>query len=384
MPTIRSHDIAVPEADLDDLRARLAAARLPDAETVQDDSQGVTLGEVQTLLDHWRSAYDWRRTETEINALGSSWAQLEPDLGVHFLHIRSPHDDALPLLLCHGWPGSVLEFKHLVEPLTDPTRHGGSPTDAFHLVIPSMPGFGFSDKPREAGWDIDRIARSWIRLMGELGYADRWAAQGGDWGSAVVESVSRARPPGLVGVHSTLPMAFPTPEEREQADDDERAMLADADRYVAELSGYSTLQSTRPQAVGFALADSPVGQAAWILQLFKDVSDSGGRPLEHFSLDEIIDDVMLYWLPNAGASSGRLYWEAARAERPQGTAPPNDVPTGFSIFPGEAVRASRRWVERRYSQVVHYDRASRGGHFAAMENPAELVDGIRATFTSLR
>ncbi|MGL5819495.1 MAG: epoxide hydrolase family protein [Phycicoccus sp.] len=384
MSMTRTHHVAVPEADLDDLRTRLAMTRLPDRETVRDGSQGVTLGEIRTLLDHWRSAYDWRRTEAEINALGSSWAQLEPDLGVHFLHIRSSHDDALPLLLCHGWPGSVLEFRHLVGPLTDPTRHGGSPADAFHLVIPSMPGFGFSDQPREPGWGVDRIARSWIRLMGELGYADRWAAQGGDWGSAVVESISRATPSGLVGVHSTLPMAFPSPVEREQADDDERAMIADADRYSTELAGYSTLQSTRPQAVGFALADSPVGQAAWILQLFKDVSDTGARPLEHFSLDDILDDVMLYWLPNAGASSARLYWEAARAARPQGTPNPNEVPTGFSVFPGEPVRASRRWLERRYSRVVHYDRASRGGHFAATENPTELADGIRATFTSLR
>lgn len=386
MPSIRPFTVEVPQQALDDLTKRLGATRLPNAETVDDGSQGITLDEMQTVLARWRDGYDWRRVEAEINSLGSSWAQLEEGLGIHFLHVESPHADALPLLLCHGWPGSILEFRHLVGPLTRPTEHGGSASDAFHLVITSMPGFGFSDKPAVTGWNVGRIAKEWISLMRALGYGDRWAAQGGDWGSLMVETISRMQPKGLVGIHSNMPLVFPTPEEAAEADDDEKAMMADAQRYQRELSAYMQLQNTRPQAIGFALADSPIGQAAWILQLFKDVSASGGRPLEHFDLDELIDDVMLYWLPNAGASSARLYWEGAHSSDSQqsGSPPANPVPFGFSVFPHEAIRASLRWIEQRYTSIMHYHRPSRGGHFAAMENPSELVDGVRATFQPLR
>lgn len=385
MTTITGHPIAVPQSQLDDLMARLGATRLPSPQTVADGSQGVESEELATLVEHWRTAYDWRRAEAELNALGSSWAQIDPDLGVHVLHVRSRHEDALPLLLCHGWPGSVLEFRHLVGPLTDPVAHGGRAEEAFHLVIPSMPGFGFSDQPSTTGWGVGRIAEAWIDLMGALGYGTRWAAQGGDWGSAVVDAISRRRPEGLVGVHSNLPMVFPDDGEVAAADADETSMIQDARTYRQELSAYSTLQATRPQAISFALADSPAGQAAWILQLFKDVSDTHGRPLEHLDIDELLDDVMLYWLPNAAGSSARLYWEAAHDFSGNGTAPAaNDSPTGFSIFPREAIRASRRWIERRYPTLVHYQRATRGGHFAAMENPDELTAGIRATFAGVR
>lgn len=385
MLTIYPHLIEVPEAALADLRGRLAATRLPDAETVDDGSQGVTLSEMRRLLSHWRDGYDWRRTEAEINKLGSSWAQLDEGLGVHFLHVRSPHDDALPLLFCHGWPGSILEARKLVGPLTRPTEHGGSARDAFHLVVPAMPGFGFSDKPARTGWGVDRIAQSWIALMGALGYGDRWAAQGGDWGSAVIETISRLEPNGFIGMHCNLPRVIPTAEEVANADDDEKGMVADLAR-LQQLSGYMQLQNTRPQAIGFALADSPAAQAAWILQLFKDGSDCDGQPLDHFELDELIDAIMMYWLPSAGASSARLYWEEA-AKWSSGQAEnlsPNPVAVGFSIFPREVMRASLRWIERRYTNVKHYHRASHGGHFAAMENPLELADAIRSTFETLR
>jgi pimeloyl-ACP methyl ester carboxylesterase len=247
-----------------------------------------------------------------------------------------------------------------------------------------MPGFGFSDKPAATGWGVERIARGWIALMEALGYGDRWAAQGGDWGSAMIETISRMRPAGLVGMHANFPRFVPTPDEIAAADIDEKAMIADIAR-TQQLSAYLPLQSTRPQSIGFALADSPIGQAAWILQLFKDGADCGGRPLDHFSLDELIDDIMIYWLPNAGASSARLYWEEAQnGGFEQSTPLPNDIPFGFSMFPKEVIRASLRWLQRRYTNVKHYQRASRGGHFAAMENPQELADAIRATFKSLR
>lgn len=379
---ITDHPIRVSDAALVELTERLARTRWPDAGTVTNGSQGPTPTAIRRLVERWRDGYDWRKAEALLNGWGSSRTVLD-GVGVHFLHVRSPEPDAIPLLLAHGWPGSVLEFRDLVGPLTDPSAHGGDPRQAFHLVIPSMPGFGFSDQPTASGWNVGRVAGAWAELMRRLGYGERWFAQGGDWGAAVVTALAHMRAPGLTGIHLNMVLFQPTGEEIADATPEERDMLAGMKRYWDEQSGYMTIQGTRPQSVGFALADSPVGLAAWIYALFQDVTDSAGEPERVIPLDHIIDDVMLYWLPNAGASSARFYWENKHAA---GGMPdtPVPLPAGISVFPGEAVRLSRRWAERRFADLRHYGRPSRGGHFAAMENPQALIADIRATFSSLR
>ena len=297
----------IPETQLTDLHDRLSRTRWPDAETVNDTSQGPPLAKVRALVDHWRDGYDWRRCETILNGLGQHRTEID-GLGIHFLHVRSPQPDAMPLLMTHGWPGSVLEFRDVIGLLTDPVAHGGQAGDAFHLVIPSLPGFGFSDKPAAPGWNIGRTAAAWTALMDRLGYA-RWGAQGGDWGAAITTALGYMAPAGLAGIHLNMVMFQPSAEERAQATPQEQAMLDAARRYEQQYSGYYKLQNTRPQSIGFSLADSPVGLAAWIYALFQDVSDSRGNPERVFSLDQMLDDIMLYWLPNTGASSARLYWE---------------------------------------------------------------------------
>jgi pimeloyl-ACP methyl ester carboxylesterase len=380
---IEPFHLDVPEAQLGDLRERLARTRWPERETVDDTSQGARLERIQALCAYWQDGYDWRRCEALLNDLGQYRTTLD-GLGIHFLHVRSPEPNALPLLMAHGWPGSVLEFRSVIGPLTDPAAHGGDPRDAFHLVIPSMPGFGFSDKPSAPGWGVSRTADAWIELMARLGY-HRWAVQGGDWGSAVTEAISRKAPPGLVGIHVNLPLVFPTPEEVAQATPQEQAMIASAAHYQDVQSAYAQQQATRPQTIGYSLADSPAGLAAWIYTLFQDVTDSGGDPESVLSRDEILDDIMLYWLPNTAASSARLYWEARQEQASQPPpSGPNPTPAGFSIFPHEAVRASRRWIESRYATVLHYGALERGGHFAAMEQPTALTQEIRTTFRSVR
>jgi microsomal epoxide hydrolase len=374
--------LAIPQSDLDDLRRRLSNTRWPDAGTVSDNSQGPQNEKLRALVDHWVRDYDWRRCETLLNSFGQYHTEID-SLGIHFLHVRSPEPDATPLLMTHGWPGSVLEFRHVIGPLTDPVAHGGKAADAFHLVIPSLPGFGFSDKPAETGWHISRVAGAWAQLMARLGY-DRWVAQGGDWGAAVTTMLGYMAPPGLLGIHLNMVMFQPTADEIAQADDAERKMLADAQRYEQEYSGYYKLQNTRPQSVAFGLADSPVGLAAWIYALFQDVSDSGGHPEKVFSLDEMLDDIMLYWLPNAGPSSARLYWESAQAMQQGGMSfPPMQTPTGISMFAGEQVRLSRRWAEPRFANLLHFNSIERGGHFAALEQPTMFVDELRSTFANL-
>jgi epoxide hydrolase len=375
--------LAVPQAELDDLNQRLARVRWPDRETVDDTSQGPTLAKLQALVARWRDGYDWRQCEAFLNSFGQFRTEID-GLGIHFLHIRSKEANALPLLMTHGWPGSVLEFRDAIGPLTDPVTHGGDVGDAFDLVIPSLPGFGFSDKPTEPGWNIGRIAGAWTTLMDRLGYS-RWAAQGGDWGAGVTTTLGYIAPPGLVGVHLNMVMFQPSDEERAEATSAEQAMLDAAQRYDQQFSGYYKLQNTRPQSIGFSLADSPVGLAAWIYALFQDVSDSGGNPESVFTLDQMLDDIMLYWLPNTGASSARLYWEGMQ-EMMKGGMPTSQMrlPTGISMFPGEQIRLSRRWAERRFANLVHFNELDRGGHFAALERPAAFVDEVRTTFRSLR
>jgi microsomal epoxide hydrolase len=378
---IEPFHLAIPEAQLDDLRDRLARIRWPDQETVTDTSQGPSLEKVQALVAHWRDRYDWRRCETMLNGFGQHHTTID-GLKIHFLHVRSPEPDAMPLILTHGWPGSVLEFHKMIGPLTDPAAHGGDRRDAFHLVVPSLPGFGFSDKPTDAGWGIGRIADAWITLMDRLGY-DRWVAQGGDWGAAVTTAIGHKAPPGCAGIHLNFVLYQPSPEEIAGATQQEKAMLASMRIYQDVLSGYAKLQSTRPQTIGYALADSPVAQASWIYALFQDVSDSGGNAESVFTYDEMLDDIMLYWLSNAGASSARLYWESqsSMSGPPPGTM---QMPTGISMFPKELVRISRRWAETRFSNLIHFNELDAGGHFAALEQPVLLTEEIRAGFRGLR
>jgi pimeloyl-ACP methyl ester carboxylesterase len=380
--TITSFPIQVADADLTELSDRLARTRWPDAGTVTDGSQGPTSHALRRLVGRWQDGYDWRVAEALINDWGSSRTVID-GLGIHFLHVRSAEPDARPLLLAHGWPGSILEFRHVIGPLTDPAAHGGDPRCAFHLVIPSMPGFGFSDKPTEPGWNVGRVAGAYVELMRRLGYGDRWFAQGGDWGAAVVTVLAHMRAPGLAGIHLNMAMFRPTEAEIADATPEEQAMLSGIARYDREQSGYMKLQNTRPQSVGFALADSPVGLAAWIYALFQDVTESGGEPERVIPLDHMLDDIMLYWLPNAGASSARFYWDNARG---QGGMPsePMPLPAGVSVFPGEVMRLSRRWAEKRFVDLRHYNEPPRGGHFAAMENPTALVADVRTTFAKVR
>ena len=380
--TIQPFPIHMPQADLDDLADRLARTRWPDAGTVRDGSQGPQIDRIRTLVERWRDGYDWRATEALLNGWGSSRTVID-GLGIHFMHIRSPEPNAIPLLLTHGWPGSILEFRDVIGPLTNPRAHGGYASDAFHLVIPALPGFGFSDKPSEPGWGVGRTAMAWGQLMQRLGYGDRWMAQGGDWGAAVTTALAHMRMPGLAGIHLNMVMFQPTPTEVEDATPEERRMLDDAGLYDREYSGYMKLQCTRPQSLAFALADSPVGLASWIYALFQDVSDSDGEPERAIPLDHLIDDVMLYWIPNTGPSSARFYWEAAQEMAKGMPHDPIPLPAGVSMFPGEQVRLSRRWAESRFADLRFFAEADHGGHFAALENPSTFVEHVCATFRDM-
>jgi pimeloyl-ACP methyl ester carboxylesterase len=380
---IDAFPVDVPQTELDDLAHRLEHIRWPDAGTVKDASQGPQLDRIRFLVARWRDGYDWRSTEALLNSWGSSRTVID-GLGFHFLHIPSPEANATPLLLTHGWPGSILEFRDVIGPLTQPRAHGGGATDAFHLVIPSLPGFGFSDKPTEPGWGVGRTALAFSTLMQRLGYGQRWVAQGGDWGAAVTTALAHMRAPGLAGIHLNMVMFHPTDSDIAEATAEEQRMLADAARYDREYSGYMKLQCTRPQSLAFALADSPVGLASWVYALFQDVSDTQGCPERVIALDHLIDDIMLYWLPNAGPSSARFYWEAAREMAHGESTAPVPLPAGVSMFPGEQVRLSEKWAAPRFADLRFFGEAERGGHFAAMENPAVFVEHLRATFRTMR
>lgn len=376
--------LSVPEADLDDLRARLGRVRWPEGRTVTDTSQGPTTEKLTALIEHWRDGYDWRTCEALLNDLGQYRTTID-GLDIDFVHVRSPEPDALPLLMTHGWPGSVLEFRKVIGPLTDPAAYGGDPADAFHLVLPTLPGFGFSAKPAETGWGIPRIADAWITLMDRLGY-DRWGAQGGDLGTGVTDEIARRAPDGLVGMHLNFAMFGPEPDEIAGATPEEQAMLGSAKYFWDNLSGYAKEQSTRPQTIGYSLADSPVGLAAWIYAMFQDTCGTPGDAEASFTLDEMLDDIMLYWLPNSAASSARLYWEMTQSgwTAPATVDSPTALPTGFTMPPREHVRKSLRWLERRYSDIVHFRQLDAGGHFIALEQPEALVADVRATFRRLR
>jgi pimeloyl-ACP methyl ester carboxylesterase len=375
--------LSIHQDQLDDLARRLDAVRWPERETVTDWSQGAPLAQVQALCDRWRNGYDWRRCEAQLNSLGQFRTRLGGDgldgLGIHFLHVRSPHPDAMPLLITHGWPGSVIEFMKVIGPLTDPVAHGGDAADAFHVIAPSLPGFGFSDKPTGTGWNVERIADAWIALMSRLGY-ERWFAQGGDWGSAVTTAIGVAHPAACAAIHLNMPSAYPTAEDMNDLTPQEQDALAAMQHYRDSESGYSKQQQTRPQSVGYGLVDSPVGQAAWIYEKMWAWTDNQGMPEDVLTLDEMLDNIMLYWLPATGASSARLYWESFGSFRSKQV----DLPVGVSTYPREIFRPSRRWAARNMSNIIHWNELDRGGHFAAWEQPDLFVSEIRECFRKVR
>jgi pimeloyl-ACP methyl ester carboxylesterase len=372
MTEIRPFTIDVPQADIDDLRDRLARTRWPEAETVDDWTQGIPLAYTQELCAYWADGYDWRRCEAGLNAHPNFLTEID-GLDVHFQHIRSPHDDATPMIVTHGWPGTIVEFQAIIDPLTNPTAHGGTADDAFHLVLPSLPGYGWSARPSTAGTGVDRIATMWDDLMGRLGY-DTYVAQGGDWGSAVTTFIGMQNRGRCRAIHTNMPVAGPTPESLESPTPQEVSAMEGLGHYDKWDSGYSKQQSTRPQTLGYGLVDSPVGQAAWIAEKFWAWTDCDGHPENALTRDQILDDVSAYWFTATGASSARLYWESF-AQFGDGTV---DVPTGCSIFPKEIIRCSRRWAEQRYTNIVYWNELEKGGHFAAFEQPGTFVDEMRA------
>jgi len=389
-PTISPFQIEVPDEQVGELRRRIAATRWPSKELVADRSQGVQLATIQELARYWAADYDWRACEARLNALPQFMTEID-GVDIHFIHVKSRHPDALPLIITHGWPGSVIELLDVVGPLTDPTAHGGRAEDAFDLVLPSLPGYGFSAEPAETGWDPGRIARAWAELMSRLGYT-RYVAQGGDVGAYVTDMMGRQAPQGLLGIHLNLLLTTLVGPPPAEPSEQERAALGAIATFRASGSGYFIEQATRPQTIGYALLDSPVALAAWLLdhdtdayykisRAFLDKQPSGNLTAAH-----VVDNITLYWLTGTGASAAREYWESGQAgARAAGQAPPPvSVPVGFTAFPGEIFRAPRNWVQHAYPSLSYFNEADRGGHFAAWEEPGLFATEMRAAFRSLR
>jgi epoxide hydrolase len=369
--------IDVPEADIADLVARLQRTRWPEPATVPDWSQGVPLAYVQELCRYWADKYDWWARQERLNSFPQFRTEID-GLGIHFLHVRSPHPGALPLVLSHGWPGSIVEFLEVIGPLSDPPAHGGDASDAFHVVAPSLPGYAFTDKPSSPGWGVQQTARAWAALMARLGYG-RYGAQGGDWGSMITTSLAQQDAEHVAGIHLNMVIAFPGPDDGEMTQAEQAAMDSVKD-YGAHDSGYSKEQSTRPQTIGYGLVDSPAGQCAWILEKFWAWTDTNGDPVGALGADRLLDNIMLYWLPAAAASSARMYWESFN-NPPLG---PVSVPMGGSIFPKEIFRSSKRWAAHQFSDIRFWNEPTRGGHFAAFEQPGQFVDDVRDFFRTVR
>jgi pimeloyl-ACP methyl ester carboxylesterase len=377
--------VEIPENELRDLRERLERTRWPEEATVEDWSQGVPRGYLRDLCGYWAESYDWRATETRLNALPQFRIPID-GLGIHFLHVRSRHADALPLIITHGWPGSIIEFLKVIGRLTDPTAHGGDAADAFHLVCPSLPGYGFSDKPTRPGWGVERIAAAWTVLMARLGY-ERYGAQGSDWGTSISASVGQQDSAHVAGIHLTPPLAPPDPATLHDLTERERAALASLEHAAESDSGYSKEQATRPQTIGYALVDSPTALCAWIIEKFQAWTDCDGQLEKVLTRDELLDNLMLYWLPRTGASSARLYWESIGQVNEWITGSARDtvtVPTGCSIFPKELQRPSRRWAEKRFLDIRYWNEPACGGHFAAFEQPELFVEEVRSFFRLVR
>lgn len=385
---IRPFRVDIPETQLADLRQRIADTRWPDQETVDDRSQGNQLATLQEIARHWGTSYDWRKVEARLNALPMFMTEID-GVDIHFVHVRSKQEDALPLIVTHGWPGSIIEQLKIIDPLTNPTAHGGSASDAFHLVIPSMPGYGFSGKPRDKGWNPDRIGRAWAELMRRLGYA-RYVAQGGDWGSPVSSSMARQEVAGLLGIHINLPAAVPPDVAAVLASggpapaglsDKERAAFNSLETFYRMYRAYGAIMGTRPQTIGYALSDSPVGLAAWIFDY------NNGEPERRLNRDDVLDDVTLYWLTNSATSAARLYWETAGQSVVLSAAQKTteiSLPVAVSVFPDEVYRAPETWARRAYRNLVYFNELDKGGHFAAWEQPELFAAELRTAFRSLR
>jgi pimeloyl-ACP methyl ester carboxylesterase len=399
---IRPFTYKATNAELGELRTRIAATRWPDKETVSDRTQGAQLAKVQKLVHYWATDYDWRKLEAKLNALPQFITEID-GLDIHFIHVRSPHANALPLIMTHGWPGSFLEFVKVIGPLSDPESHGARANDAFDLVVPSMPGFGFSAKPQATGWNAERIAAAWVELMKRLGYR-RYVSQGGDWGALVTDVMGRRAPEGLLGIHVTTLLGAierpPSPNVQTVLPPEvakalkygepaptglsvEEAIAYEGARNFATLgSGFRAIQGTRPETIGYSLADSPVGLAAWFYEKFVEWTDTDGEPERALTKDEMLDDITLYWLTNTAASSARIYWEDNNAHKT--TAGEVSIPAAVSRFPREIIPLPRRWAERAYPNLVYYNELQKGGHFAAWEQPKLFAGEMRAAFRSLR
>jgi pimeloyl-ACP methyl ester carboxylesterase len=375
MSELKPFRIDVPSEVLDDLQARLAHTRWPEAECVDDWSQGIPLAYTRELAAYWADGYDWRSREAALNRFDQFTTEID-GLDIHFIHQRSPHEDAFPLVITHGWPGSIVEFEKVIEPLVNPAS--GRAEDAFHVVCPSLPGYGFSGKPARTGWGVEKIARAWDTLMSRLGY-DHYGAQGGDWGAAVTTQIGRNRG-HCIAIHLNMPIARPGKDSGGQLTEDEQQALVEFDEHRKWGTGYSKQQSTRPQTLGYGLVDSPVGQLAWIVEKFWAWTDCDGHPENALSRDELLDNVMVYWATGSGASSARLYWESFNDFATDGRV---DLPTGVAAFPKEILRTPRRWCETAYN-ITHWTTMPRGGHFAAFEQPDLFVDDVRAFFATVR
>jgi pimeloyl-ACP methyl ester carboxylesterase len=387
--SVRPFKVAVPDADLAAMKRRVAETRWADAEPAPDDGQGVRRQTIEPLLRYWVTDYDWRKVEAKLNSLPMFLTEID-GLDIHFIHVRSRHENALPIILTHGWPGSVLEFLKAVDPLTNPTAHGGTADDAFHLVIPSIPGFGFSAKPTKLGWGSDHIGRAWSVLMRRLGY-DAYVSQGGDCGSVISQRMALQHVPGLLAIHLNMPAVVPADIARMLAVGDpapaslsakERGAFDQLEAFYRDNSAYAAMMNTRPQTIGYSLVDSPVGMAAWMYEKIAQWTYSGGQPERVLTRDEIVDDIALYWLTGTGASAARIYWEDHTNNfNARGVI---DLPVALSVFPGEIFRAPKSWAERCYKNLFYFNEASNGGHFAAWEQPQIFAQELRAAFRPFR
>jgi pimeloyl-ACP methyl ester carboxylesterase len=385
---IRPFHVSVPEDDLIDLRRRVLATRWPAKETVADQSQGVQLGKLKDLLRYWGTDYDWRKVEAKLNALPMFVTEID-GLDIQFIHVRSRHPNALPLIITHGWPGSILELVKVIGPLSDPTAHGGGAEDAFDLVIPSMPGYGFSEQPKQTGWNAERIALAWDVLMKRLGY-QRYVAQGGDWGSVVADKMARHAPAGLLGIHVNMPATVPADVAKAMSAGKpapaglstvEKAAYEQLSTFFSKNGAYGAMMTTRPQTIGYGLSDSPAGLAAWMFDKFNQWTFSGGEAERSLSKDDMLDDITLYWLTNSAISSAQLYWENNANNF---NAVNITIPAAITVFPGEIYRCPRSWAERSYHDLIYFNEVDKGGHFAAWEEPALFSAELRAAFRSLR
>ena len=379
---IRPFSVDIPQSALDDLQGRLKNTRWPDAETSADWQQGIPLDYTQELARYWENDYNWRRSETRLN----QWPQFKTEiegLDIHFIHCKSPHENAMPLIISHGWPGSIVEFHKIIDALVNPTEYGGTPDNAFHVVAPSLPGFGFSAKPTMPGTSVEKIGEMWGSLMARLGY-ERYVAQGGDWGSMITQSMGQSQTAHCAGIHINMPLVAPDPDTMDSLTPQENDALQALVYYNDSESGYSKQQATRPQSLAYGLADSPVGQMAWVVEKFYAWMDCEVDGVKHpentLSKDEILDNVMLYWLNNAAGSSARIYWESFNTPNFD----PIDIPVACSIFPKEIFRSSERWARKRFSNLIYWNELDKGGHFAALEQPEVFIGELRAWLHALR